>query len=282
MFKIISKNLLATGITRFTISAPQIAGNAKPGQFVIIRINENGERIPLTIAGFDPAAGTVTIIVQEIGKTTAALGLLGEGDAVLDMVGPLGHPTKIEKLGTVCAVAGGVGVAEIIPVAGAFKVAGNTVLGIIGSRNKDLLILESEMKQACDDLTVMTDDGSYGKKGFVTDGLSDLISRQVHIDVVYAIGPVPMMKAVSALTAKHGIKTVVSLNPIMLDGTGMCGACRVSVDGKTRFACVDGPEFDAHGINWNELTARLSLFKSEEKTSLEKFKCDNCKDKDKL
>ena len=274
MYNIISKQQLAQGVTRFVVSAPRIAKNAKPGQFVILRLNDKGERIPLTIADFDAAAGTVTVIAQETGKTTAALALLNAGDAILDMVGPLGRPTKIEKLGTVCVIAGGVGVAEIIPVAKGFKEAGNTVLGVIGARNKDLIILEAEMKNACDDLTVVTDDGSYGKKGFVTDALAELIARQVHIDAAYAIGPVPMMKAVAALTAKYNIKTIVSLNPIMVDGTGMCGACRVSVGGKTRFACVDGPEFDAHEINWDELIARLNLFKQEEKASLEKHKAE--------
>ncbi len=274
MYKIISKDQLAKGITRFVVNAPRIANNAKPGQFVILRIDEKGERIPLTVADFDAGSGTITIIAQEIGKTTSALSLLNAGESILDMVGPLGHPTRIEKLGTVCMIAGGVGAAEIIPVAKGFKEAGNKVLGIIGARSKELIILEEELKNACDDVIVMTDDGSYGKKGFVTDALAELISRQVHIDAVYAIGPVPMMKAVAALTAKYSIKTVVSLNPIMVDGTGMCGACRVSIGGKTRFACVDGPEFDAHQINWDELMARLNLFKQEEKASLEKHKAD--------
>jgi ferredoxin--NADP+ reductase len=281
MFKILSKETLAQGVTQFVVDAPQIAKNAKAGQFVMLRIDENGERIPLTIAGFDTSLGTITIIAQEIGKTTASLSTLNTGDTIEDILGPLGHPTKIEKIGTVCAIAGGVGVAELIPVAKAFKDAGNKVLGIIGARNKGLVILENQMKQACDDLIVMTDDGSYGKKGFVTDALTELITKQVHLDAVYAIGPVPMMKAVAALTAKHGIKTVVSLNPIMVDGTGMCGVCRVSVGGKTRFACVDGPEFDAHQVNWEELSARLSLFKTEEKSALEKYKCDSCKDNNK-
>lgn len=279
MFKIISKETLAQGVTQLVVAAPHIAKNAKAGQFVMLRINENGERIPLTIAGFDTSLGTITVIAQEIGKTTALLSAMNAGDSIQDILGPLGRPTKIEKIGTICAIAGGVGVAELIPVAKAFKDAGNKVLGIIGARNKGLLILENQIKQACDDLIVMTDDGSYGKKGFVTDALSELISKQVHIDAVYAIGPVPMMKSVAALTAKHGIKTVVSLNPIMVDGTGMCGVCRVSVGGKTRFACVDGPEFDAHQINWDELSARLSLFKTEEKSALEKYKCDSCKSK---
>lgn len=276
MFKILSKKQLAAGVTKFVIEAPRIAKNAKPGQFVMLRVSDDGERIPLTIADYNTSEGTITIIAQEIGKTTSALSLLNTEDSIHDLVGPLGHPTNIAKLGTVCVVAGGVGVAEIIPVAKAFKEASNTVLGIIGARNKDLIILENEMKAATDELSVMTDDGSYGKKGFVTDALSELIAKQVHIDAVYAIGPVPMMKAVAALTAKHQIKTVVSLNPIMVDGTGMCGACRVTVEGKTRFACVDGPEFDAHQVNWDELISRLSLFKTEEKISFEKHKTE-CK-----
>jgi sulfide dehydrogenase subunit beta len=277
MFGILAKNQLAPGINRFIVKAPQIAKNANAGQFVILRLNEKGERIPLTIADFDAAAGTITIIVQEIGKTTAALSALNVNDAILDVVGPLGHPTEIRELGTVCVVAGGVGTAEIIPVAKGFKQADNKVIGIIGARNKELIILEEELKSWCDELIAVTDDGSYGKKGFVTDALSGLIARQVHIDAVYAIGPVPMMKAVAALTKKYNIKTIVSLNPVMVDGTGMCGVCRVSISGKTRFACVDGPEFDAHEVNWDELISRLNLFKSEEKASLDKYKCDNCK-----
>ncbi|MHB9156287.1 MAG: sulfide/dihydroorotate dehydrogenase-like FAD/NAD-binding protein [Endomicrobiales bacterium] len=270
MFKITAKKLLAPGVKRIEVEAPDIARHAQPGQFIVLRLDEKGERIPLTIAGFDAAAGTVTIIFQEVGKTTAALGLKEAGDAILDIVGPLGQPTEIENAGTVVTVSGGVGTAEVLPVARALRAAGNKVMGIIGARNKDLLILQDEMQAACDRLLITTDDGSAGQKGFVSNVLENLIAQQVHIDLVYAIGPVPMMKAIAALTRAHGIKTMVSLNPIMVDGTGMCGACRVTVDGKTRFACVDGPEFDGHQVNWDELITRLSLFKKEEKQSFEK------------
>jgi ferredoxin--NADP+ reductase len=279
MFNITEKKQLAPGITQLTVKAPQIASKANPGQFIILRIDEQGERIPLTIANFDITAGTITIIFQEIGKTTAELSMLEVNDTILDIVGPLGNPTKIEKIGTVCLVAGGVGTAEIIPVAKGFKQAANKVIAIIGARNKGLIILENELKAFCDELIVVTDDGSYGKKGFVTDALGDLISSKTRIDIVYTVGPVPMMKAVSALTAQHNIKTIVSLNPIMVDGTGMCGVCRVSIGGKTRFACVDGPEFDGHQVDWEQLTSRLMLFKSAEKEALDKYKCDNCKSK---
>jgi ferredoxin--NADP+ reductase len=278
VFNIISKKQLAPGVTQLVVKAPQIAAKANPGQFIILRIDEKGERIPLTIADFDIISGTITIIFQEIGKTTAELSMLKVGDSILDIVGPLGNPTKIEKLGTVCLIAGGVGTAEIIPVAKGFKQAGNKVVAIIGARNKGLIILENELKAFCDELIIVTDDGSYGKKGFVTDALSGLISSNARIDTVYTVGPVPMMKAVSALTAKHNIKTIVSLNPIMVDGTGMCGVCRVSVGGKTRFACVDGPEFDGHQVNWEQLSSRLMLFKTAEKEALDKYKCDKCKD----
>ncbi|MBN1824146.1 MAG: sulfide/dihydroorotate dehydrogenase-like FAD/NAD-binding protein [Endomicrobiales bacterium] len=272
MYKIIKKRLLAPSVQLMEVSAPEIAKRAKAGQFVVVRVNEKGERIPLTIADSDPGSGLITIIFQEIGKTTQLLGTVKEGEEILDIVGPLGMPTHIENIGTVVTVAGGVGVAEIIPVAKAFKKAGNRVIGIIGARSRELLILEEEMKKHCDNVFVATDDGSYGQKGFVSDVLSDLLSKQINIGLVYAIGPVPMMRVVSELTRQHGIKTVVSLNPIMVDGTGMCGACRVSVEGRTRFACVDGPEFNAHQVDWNELVSRLSLFKKEEKVSTERFR----------
>jgi ferredoxin--NADP+ reductase len=258
------------------ITAPEIARKAEPGQFVVLRVHERGERIPLTIAGTDREKGTVRIIFQEAGKTTCALGQLNEGEALPDMVGPLGHPTPIEKAGTVAAIAGGVGTAEVLPVVKALRAAGNKVISIIGARNKDLLILVDEMTAASDKLFIVTDDGSAGQKGFVTNILSDLLAKQVHIDLVYAIGPVPMMKAVAGITREPKIRTLVSLNPIMVDGTGMCGACRVSIGGETKFACVDGPEFDAHQVNWDELTVRLNLFKKEEKLAYEKHSSE-CK-----
>ncbi|MFA7074528.1 MAG: sulfide/dihydroorotate dehydrogenase-like FAD/NAD-binding protein [Endomicrobiaceae bacterium] len=271
MFKIISKKILSANIKQYEIEAHDIAKNAKAGQFIILRLHEKGERIPLTIAVKNIEKGTINIIFQETGKTTAELGMLNEGDCIRDIVGPLGHPTEIEKIGTIVAVAGGVGTAEVLPVIKDLLKAGNKVITIVGSRNKDLLILEDELKENSSQLLIATDDGSYGIKGFVTTILSDVISKE-KVNAVYAIGPVPMMKAVANMTKPFNIKTLVSLNPIMVDGTGMCGACRVSVDNKIKFACVDGPEFDAHQVNWDELISRLSLFKKYENESFENFK----------
>jgi len=271
MFKIISKKILSFNIKSFEINAPDIAKNAKAGQFVILRLHEKGERIPLTIAGTDAVNGTIRIIFQEAGKTTTELGTLNEGQYIRDVLGPLGHPTEIKNYGTIVAVAGGVGTAEVLPVIKSLLKAGNKVITIVGARNKDLLILEDELKENSSQLLIATDDGSYGIKGFVTNVLSDVIAKE-NINVVYAIGPVPMMKAVSNMTKEHNIETLVSLNPIMVDGTGMCGACRVTVNGKTKFACVDGPEFNAHKVNWDELVSRLSLFKKYEAESFENFK----------
>jgi ferredoxin--NADP+ reductase len=272
MFKITAKKVLSENVKQIQVEAPDIAKRAKAGQFVMLRVNESGERIPLTVAGTQPDKGNITLIFQEIGKTTSLLGTLNEGDSIQDLVGPLGHPTPTGKTGTVAAIGGGVGVAEILPVARAYKSSGNKVLGIIGARNKELLILEDEMKSACDDLFIATDDGSHGVKGFVSNILQELINNKEKINLVYAIGPVPMMRVISDLTKKYGIKTIVSLNPIMVDGTGMCGACRVTVDGKTLFACVDGPEFDGHKVDWDELVMRLNTFKDKEKISFEKHK----------
>jgi NAD(P)H-flavin reductase len=278
MYKILSKQILGPNVKQIEVEAPDIAKRAKPGQFVVLRVDENGERIPLTIADKNPEKGTITIIFQEAGKSTSLLGSLNESENILDVVGPLGNPTKIEKSGTIAAIGGGVGVAEILPVIKALKEAGNKVISIVGARTKGLLILTEQLKAAADELLITTDDGSSGTKGFVTTVLSDLLVKKVQIDEVYAIGPVPMMKAVSELTKKCGIKTTVSLNPIMVDGTGMCGACRVSIDGKTYFACVHGPEFNGHLVNWDELSSRLALFKNEEKISLGKFNC-SCHDR---
>ena len=271
MFKIISKKIHSNSVKEFEILAPEIAKRALPGQFVILRPDARSERIPLTIAKKDTLNGTISIIFQEVGKTTSFLGTLNEGDSVLDLLGPLGHATEIKNYGTVIAIGGGVGVAEVLPVARAFRDAGNRVIGIIGARTKELLILEDLMRTACSELFVTTDDGSHGIKGFVSEILKDLISKKISIDLVYAIGPVPMMRNISEITKKSGIKTLVSLNPIMVDGTGMCGACRTSVGEKTYFACVDGPEFDGHKVNWDELTTRLTLFKREEQVCYEKF-----------
>ncbi|MDR1952071.1 MAG: sulfide/dihydroorotate dehydrogenase-like FAD/NAD-binding protein [Elusimicrobiota bacterium] len=276
MYKIISKQKLASNITSLWIEAPDIAKNAKAGQFIIFRIDDHGERVPLTIAGVDAQKGLTRIIFQHAGKSTTALSLLEEGQLIKDFLGPLGQPTEIEKYGTVCVVSGGVGTAEILPVIDALKSAGNKVISIVGARTKELLLLEDEIRKASTELIVATDDGSYGIKGFVTDVLKDVISRE-KTDIIYAIGPVPMMKAVANLTREKSIKTLASLNPIMVDGTGMCGACRVTVDGKTKFACVDGPEFDAHKVNWDELISRLGTFKDLEKISLEKFNNGGCK-----
>ncbi|MCD6399349.1 sulfide/dihydroorotate dehydrogenase-like FAD/NAD-binding protein [candidate division WOR-3 bacterium] len=271
MFKILEKETLAPHINRFVIEAPLIAKNHKPGQFVVIRIYEKGERIPLTIAEVDRTEGTITLIVQEVGKTTYMLGDLKAGDVIADVIGPLGRPAEIEKVGTVVTIGGGVGTAIVYPETKAFKEVGNRVISIIGFRNKELVILEDEMRATSDELIVTTDDGSYGKKGFVSDRLKELIEKGEKIDLVVAIGPAIMMKVVSDMTKKYNIKTIVSLNAIMLDATGMCGACRVEVGGETKFACVDGPEFDAHKVDFDLLMKRLVMYREEEKIALENY-----------
>lgn len=271
MFKIIHSEFLAPDVKLFRIHSQKIAGKRKAGQFVIIRVDERGERIPLTIADSDVNEGTVTIIVQGIGKTTKQLNEKKSGDYISDIVGPLGKPSEIEKFGTVAVIGGGVGTAIAYPTAVALKKADNHVISIIGARNKELVILEKEMNETSDEVCVTTDDGSYGMHGFVTDKLSQLINEGKKIDFVLAIGPIPMMKRVAEVTKPHGIKTVVSLNPIMVDGTGMCGGCRATVDDKTVFVCVDGPEFDAHKVDFEILTLRNRAYLSQEKTSLEKF-----------
>jgi len=254
------------------IKAPLIAKKAKPGQFVILRASETGERIPLTMADTDPEKGTITIIYQVVGKTTALFKTLKEGDSYLDIIGPLGKPTDIEKYdGDVVCVGGGTGVAVLHPITRALKQKGNHVIAIIGARTKDLLILEDKMKAASHELHVCTDDGSYGHHGFVTDVLKETLEKG-NVKLVVGIGPVPMMKFVCAMTKEYNVKTLVSLNPIMVDGTGMCGCCRVTVDGKTKFACVDGPEFDGHKVDFDELMKRLRSYLAEEKVAYEKFK----------
>ncbi|MGB8918063.1 MAG: sulfide/dihydroorotate dehydrogenase-like FAD/NAD-binding protein [Candidatus Sulfotelmatobacter sp.] len=268
MFNIIHAQFIAPGIKRFVLEAPRIARKQKPGQFVILRIYEEGERIPVTIENSDPAAGTISIVVQSAGKTTHLLNSLNTGDHILDVVGPLGKPSEIEKFGTVVVVGGGVGTAMAYPSAAAFKRAGNRVISIIGARNKELVILEQELRAVSDALLITTDDGSYADKGFVTDKLRQLIQNGTRIDLVLAIGPVVMMRAVAELTRKENIRTVVSLNPIMIDGTGMCGGCRVPIDGKSEFACVDGPEFDAHKVNFEVLVQRNSMYRDAEQRSL--------------
>lgn len=256
MYPIVSKEQLSPTIARFTIHAPYIARKRQAGNFVIVRVVETGERIPLTIVEGNPDEGTITLIVQAVGKTTKLLCSREPGDSLVDVVGPLGNPTEIVKDSVVACVGGGVGTAELYPITKTLREQGNKIYTIIGARNKDLIILESEMRQCSDHLFVTTDDGSYKRKGLVTHQLKDLIDAHVEIDAVYAIGPLPMMKAVSQLTEHYGIKTYVSLNAVMVDGTGMCGGCRVSIGGQMKFACVDGPEFDAHEVDFDELIKR--------------------------
>jgi len=271
VFNILHAEFLAPGIKRFLIEAPRIARKQRPGQFVIVRIHEEGERIPLTIENSDPQKGTISIVVQSLGKTTTMLNSLGAGDHIMDVVGPLGKPSEIEKFGTVVVMGGGVGTAMAYPTAAALKQAGNKVISIVGARNKELVILEREMREVSDVLMITTDDGSYADKGFVTDKLRQLIQNGVPINLVLAIGPIPMMRAVADMTRSERIRTLVSLNPIMIDGTGMCGGCRVLVDNKSQFACVDGPEFDAHQVNFAVLVQRNGAYRTQEQQSLAEY-----------
>ena len=269
-FKILEAERIAPGINRFVVEAPLIAKRAKPGQFIILRLHEHGERIPLTVADKDPERGTITIVAQEVGKTTKELGTYKAGDYILDLLGPLGQPTHLHNYGTVCVVAGGVGVAEAYPVTKGLKEAGNKVIAILGFRAKDYMFFVDKFQGIVDELIITTNDGSYGKKGFTTDGLKEVLDRE-KVDFVYTVGPTIMMKAGADLTKPYGVKTMASLAPIMLDGTGMCGVCRVTVGGEIKFACVDGPEFDAHQVDFDELMARLTLYKDLERISLEKW-----------
>jgi ferredoxin/flavodoxin---NADP+ reductase len=271
MFKILHAEFIAPGIKRFVIQAPRIARKQKPGQFVILRIYEEGERIPITIEKSDPERGTINIVVQSIGKTTHLLNSLETGDSIRDVVGPLGNPSEIENFGTVVVMGGGVGTAMAYPTAAALKRAGNRVISIVGARSKELVILERAMREVSDELLITTDDGTYADKGFVTDKLRKLIEDGAHIDRVLAIGPIPMMRAVADMTRKENIRTIVSLNPIMIDGTGMCGGCRVLIDGKSQFACVDGPEFDASRIDFAVLVQRNAMYRVAEQRSMEDF-----------
>jgi ferredoxin--NADP+ reductase len=270
MFAIHEARFLAPEIKLFRIEAPRIAKKRRAGQFVIVRLHEQGERIPLTIADAAPAAGTITLVVQGVGKTTCLMNRLAAGDALLDVVGPLGQPSEIERFGTVAVIGGGVGTAIAWPTAVALKEAGNRVVTILGARTRDLVILEEELGRVSDRLVVTTDDGSYGEKGLVTAALERLIAEEC-IDRVLAIGPVPMMRAVAEVTRPHGVKTIVSLNSIMVDGTGMCGGCRVLVGGESRFACVDGPEFDAHEVDFAVLQQRNAMYRPAEALSLHEF-----------
>jgi len=274
VFPILHAGFIAPGIRRIIIKAPRIARKQQPGQFVILRLYEHGERIPLTIENSDPELGTISIVVQSVGKTTRMLNALEAGDAILDVVGPLGKPSEIENFGTVAVVGGGVGSAMAYPTAAALARAGNRVISIIGARTRELVILEKELRGVSDAVYVTTDDGTYGEHGLVIDVLRRLIVQGTHFDLVLAVGPIPMMKAVSDVTRAPGIRTVVSLNPIMIDGTGMCGGCRVLVDGRSQFACVDGPEFDAHKVDFDVLIQRNSMYRGAEREALAEFERD--------
>ncbi|MCJ7570693.1 MAG: sulfide/dihydroorotate dehydrogenase-like FAD/NAD-binding protein [Candidatus Thermoplasmatota archaeon] len=267
MYEIVGKKVLSPLVKLIEVKASLIAQKAQAGQFIILRIDENGERIPLTIANYDSKKGTVTIIFMEVGKTTKQLGKMNIGDKILNFVGPLGVPSDIEKYGTAVCIGGGVGIAPLYPIIRALKQKKNYVISILGVRNKKLLMLEKEIDEVSDELHICTDDGSKGQKGFVSDVLQHLINEKKKINVVWAIGPVIMMKVVADLTRKYDIKTIVSLNPIMIDGTGMCGGCRVSIGGKTKFACVDGPEFDGHLVDFDNLMLRNRRFICQEQES---------------
>lgn len=269
MYRILEKEVLSDVIKSMVIEAPHVARSAKPGQFVIIRINEEGERIPLTIADFDRIKGTVTIVFQEVGKTTMHLGTLNVGDCVATFAGPLGHPSDINSYGRVICIGGGVGIAPVYPIARALKEKGNYVTLILGAKSKGLLFWEEKMKVIADNLIICTDDGSYGRKGVVTEPLKEILSKDNGVSRIWAIGPAVMMKCVSFITQPYGIPTIVSLNPVMIDGTGMCGGCRVIINNESRFVCVDGPEFEAYAVNWDNLLARLQFYKREERLSVE-------------
>lgn len=273
MFKIIEKHCYSPGVYKIVIETPLIARKRQAGQFVVLRIDEPGERFPLTICDADPDKGTLSLVFQAVGKSSTQLGDLSVGDSIQDVVGPLGKPTHIENYGTVVCIGGGIGIAPVYPIAQAMHQAGNKVISIIGARTKELIILEDEMRKVSDELIVGTDDGSYGRKGFTSDLLKEVIDRGSRIDLVLTIGPVPMMKVICNVTRPHNLKTVVSLNPIMLDATGMCGACRVTVGGETKFTCVDGPEFDGHQVDFDELTRRMKVYLDKEKVAQDKYQC---------
>lgn len=270
MFQIVKKRAIAPSTYLIEVKAPEIASKAQPGQFVVLRLKEEGERIPLTIADFNRQAGTLTLIFQAVGKTTRELATFSKGDSLLNLVGPMGRPTDVECFGTVVCVAGGIGAAPIYPIVRSLKEAGNKVIVVLGARCDDLIILEKELAGLSDEFHLMTDDGSKGRCGLVTDALKDILSSR-RVDRVFAVGPAVMMKFVAKTTESAQIPTIVSLNPIMVDGTGMCGACRVKVEGKTRFCCVDGPEFDAHQVDFDLLMSRQRMYLEEEKISLDKY-----------
>jgi ferredoxin/flavodoxin---NADP+ reductase len=275
VYKILERQDLAPIVHLFKIEAPEVARKARAGQFVMVKIDEKGERIPLTFADWDEKAGNVTIIFMEAGATTCRLARLNAGESIMNFVGPLGIPTHVDKYGTVVCVGGGIGVAPITPIAAALKKAGNQVISIMGARSKGLLFWEDKLRQSSNELIVTTDDGTYGRKGLVTEPLKELLSSR-KVDRVIAIGPIPMMKFCTLTTQPFGVKTIVSLNPLMVDGTGMCGCCRVSVGGATKFACVDGPDFDGHQVDWDLMSVRSKGYAAEEKRSLEQWQC-RCK-----
>lgn len=271
MYSILAKEALSPVTTLCVVEAPEVARKAKAGQFVILRVTEKGERIPLTIADYDRDAGTITIVAQEVGKTTRLLGALNAGDSLASVTGPLGRPAEIEEFGTVVVVGGGLGIAPVYPKCRSLQEAGNYVIGIIGARTRELIFWEERMRSVTDELIVCTDDGSYGRKGVVTVPLKELLDSGRQVDRVWAVGPAIMMKFVCLTTQPYGVKTLVSVNSIMVDGTGMCGSCRVSVAGRTRFACVDGPEFDGHEVDWDLLLKRQRIFLDLEKQSVEAY-----------
>jgi len=272
VYEILEKRRLGPGIQEYVVRAPDVARVGKAGQFIVLRLHERGERIPLTIVDCDPATGGVTLVVQEVGKSTREMGdKFDVGDSVLDLAGPLGMPSEIEDYGTVVCIGGGLGIAPLYPIARDLKKAGNTVIGIIGARNRDLLFYEDRMRAASDELHVMTDDGSFGAKGFVSDALRNILTSGRKVARVWAIGPAIMMKVCSQVTKEFGVPTIVSLNSVMIDGTGMCGGCRVEVGGKAKFACVDGPEFDGHAVDFDLLMSRQKFYCEEEACSLEHY-----------
>jgi len=271
VYRIIKKETLTPVTKLYVIEAPDVARKAQAGQFIVLRVTEEGERIPLTIADYDRAAGTITIVVQELGKSSKLLGTLSEGDSLASFTGPLGRPTDIENYGTVVLVGGGLGIAPIYPICRSLRAAGNHVIAIIGARSGDLLFWEEEMRSVSDELIVVTDDGSYARKALVTVPLKEMLEAGRQIDCVWGIGPAIMMKFCALTTQPYGVRTIVSLNSIMVDGTGMCGACRVVVGGRTRFACVDGPEFDGHEVDWDLLLSRLRIYADLEQVALEAY-----------
>ncbi|AFQ43051.1 MULTISPECIES: sulfide/dihydroorotate dehydrogenase-like FAD/NAD-binding protein [Desulfosporosinus] len=275
MYHVVKKRLLATGIALLDVNAPAVAAKVEPGQFVIVRVDEQSERIPLTVMDFDREKGTITIVVQDVGYSSAIITGMNEGDAFQDFVGPLGVESEIENYGTVVCIGGGLGIAPIHPIARALKDAGNHVISVLGARSADLLILEDEMAAASSEVVIATNDGSKGVKGFVTDGLAEVLAQGHQVKAIWAIGPMIMMKAVVDYTRSLGIKTIVSMNPIMVDGTGMCGACRISVGNETKFACVDGPEFDGHLVDFDLAMKRLAFYKDEENRAKARLECNH-------